>query len=190
MNHSSSLPAQYFDELYAADADPWRFATSDYERDKYAATMAALPFQRFDSALEVGCSIGVLTRQLAERCDALVAVDAAQAALDQARDRCADLPHVTLRRMVIPGMWPGGTFDLILLSEVVYYLSPADIVLAAQKTRRGLRPGGIVLLVHYILPTNYPCSGDEASETFIRSAGLPVIRQQRQEAYRLDLLGG
>ena len=39
----TSLPSTYFTALYAADADPWRFATSDYEREKYAATLAALP---------------------------------------------------------------------------------------------------------------------------------------------------
>ena len=63
----------HFDRLYGADPDPWKFATSDYERDKYAATLAALPDRRFTRCYEVGCSIGVLTRQLAPRCDAILA---------------------------------------------------------------------------------------------------------------------
>ena len=40
---TKSLDTEYFKGMYATEADPWRFATSPYERDKYAATLAALP---------------------------------------------------------------------------------------------------------------------------------------------------
>ncbi len=81
-----SLEPAYFDALYAADPDPWQFATSAYEREKYDATLAALP-TRIGSAFEIGCSIGILTRRLAERCNTLLAVDVAKAALAAARRR-------------------------------------------------------------------------------------------------------
>jgi hypothetical protein len=74
-----TLEPAYFDNVYAADSDPWKFASSAYERDKYAATLAAFPKPRYASAFEIGCSIGVLTSALAPRCDALLAVDAAAA---------------------------------------------------------------------------------------------------------------
>lgn len=188
MSAATSLPQGYFDRLYANDPDPWRFATSKYERDKYAATLAALPAGRFAAGFEVGCSIGVLTRQLAARCGSLLAVDVAEAALTQARIRCAGLDQVTLERRRIPDEWPERDFDLVLLSEVLYYLSAVDIVRTAARVRSGLRRGGVVLLVHYILPTDYPCSGDAATDIFIATAGLAPILQQREEAYRLDLL--
>jgi hypothetical protein len=76
-----TLRPDYFDSLYAADPDPWKFAASPYERDKYALTLEAMPKPRYRSALEVGCSIGVFTKSLASRCDALVAIDAAQTPL-------------------------------------------------------------------------------------------------------------
>ncbi|MEN0077090.1 MAG: SAM-dependent methyltransferase [Paracraurococcus sp.] len=183
-----SLDAAYFDAIYAADADPWRFASSDYERAKYAATLAALPRPRYGRAFEIGCSIGVLTAQLAARCDALLAVDLAEAALAAARARCAGLPQVTFRRMAVPGDWPEGGFDLILLSEVVYYLDTTDLARLASRVAGALHPGGEALLVHWTGETDYPLSGDAAAEGFIAAAGLPVIRQQRAEAYRLDLL--
>ena len=188
MNEKASLPTAYFDALYAGNSDPWQFATSPYERAKYAATLDALPAPRIASAFEVGCSIGVLTRQLAERCDALLAVDVADAALVQARRRCAGLPHVTIGRLRVPGQWPAQHFDLILLSEVLYYLAPPDIARTARLARDSLRPAGCVLLVHYVLPTDYPCSGDAASDIFIAGAGLAPIQQRREAAYRLDLL--
>lgn len=185
---TASLPPAYFDALYARDPDPWRFATSTYERGKYAATLAALGSRRFTRALEVGCSIGVLTRALAPHCDALLSVDVAESALDQARARCADLPHVRFARMQVPREWPGGRFDLILLSEVVYYLCAEDVDALAARVRAGLRPGGCVLLVHWLGPTNYPLSGDAATERFVAAAGLPAVLQQRAEEYRLDRL--
>jgi hypothetical protein len=188
MTGRASLPPAYFDDLYAADPDPWRFASSDYERAKYDATMAALPAPCFAAGFEVGCSIGVLTRQLAGRCTSLLAVDVAEAALVQARARCAGIPHVTMQRMRIPAEWPDRVFDLVLLSEVLYYLSPDEIVWTAFRTRACLSRGATVLLIHYILPTDYPCSGDVASEIFIANAGLATALQRRETRYRLDLL--
>nr|WP_207191585.1 SAM-dependent methyltransferase [Paracraurococcus ruber] len=182
------MPRDYFEALYAADPDPWRFASSDYERAKYAATLAALPRPRYRRALEVGCSIGVLTAQLAARCDSLLAIDIAEAALAAARARCAGRPGLDFRRMAVPGDWPEGSFDLILLSEVAYYLDATDLARLATRVAAALTPGGEALLVHWIGETDYPLSGDAATERFLAAAGLPVIRQERASQYRLDLL--
>ena len=61
MSTGESLPAAYFDALYAKENDPWCFATSPYEKAKDVATLQALPVARFTNAFEIGCSIGVLT---------------------------------------------------------------------------------------------------------------------------------
>lgn len=182
----------YFERLYADNPDPWDFATSDYEHRKYAATLAALgdAGTRFRRAFEVGCSIGVLTRQLAARCDALLGVDVADRALDAARARCDDLPGVRLERMVVPDEWPDGRFDLILFSEVLYYLGLDGITQAAERTLASLDPGGTVLLCNWHGPTDGACPGDEAAERFIRTCAptLSPVLHQRAEKYRLDLL--
>jgi hypothetical protein len=73
-----TLKPEYFDALYTTDPDPWNFASSPYERVKYTLTLNAMPKPRYRLGLEVGCSIGVLTRLLASRCDAVVAIDAAE----------------------------------------------------------------------------------------------------------------
>lgn len=187
---AGSLPPSYFEDLYGRDPDPWRFATSDYERAKYAATLAALPHPRYRRALEVGCSIGVLTAQLAGRCDELLAVDVVEAALAQARERCRDLPAVAFERMRLPGEMPPGRFDLILLSEVAYYWDRADVALAAERLWDALEPGGDLLLVHWTGKTNYPLSADEAVDLFVDrlGSGAEPLAASRHERYRLDLL--
>jgi cyclopropane fatty-acyl-phospholipid synthase-like methyltransferase len=89
-----SRPSQHFERLYRANPDPWNFTTSAYEQHKYEATLAVLGTKRFQMALEVGCSIGVLTARLASRCDKVIGVDFAPSAVAAARARCAPYPGV------------------------------------------------------------------------------------------------
>ncbi len=180
-----TIPGTYFDGLYQADPDPWRFATSDYEKGKYAATVAALPDRRFATGLEVGCSIGVLTSQLARHCDDLLALDGAEAALAQARARC---PSVRFLHGMVPDDWPAGRFDLLVFSEVLYYLDAADIRTVAALAMRSLQPSGSALLVHYLGETDYPTTGDDAAACFIEATGLSPALQLREVGYRIDRL--
>jgi SAM-dependent methyltransferase len=186
----ATLKPEYFDSIYRADPDPWNFADSPYEQGKYAITLNAMPKPRYRSALEVGCSIGVLTRSLALRCDAVVAIDAARTPLVEARRRCADLPGVRFEQMFVPEQWPDGVFELILLSEVVYYLSREDVGRLAARVMRSLPAGGSVLLVHWTGPTDYPLSGDEAVALFIERVGSTCVveRSDRYRRFRLDVL--
>jgi cyclopropane fatty-acyl-phospholipid synthase-like methyltransferase len=183
------MSRRYFEDLYAREADPWRFETNPYEREKYRVTLKALPKDRYRRALEVGCSIGVLTRQLADRCSCLLAIDVADEPLRAARRRCADASQVHLDRMTAPAEWPDGAFDLILLSEMVYYLNRADVAKLADRVIGSLATGGDLLLVHWTGPTNYPLSGSEAAKLLLKSAhpSLRVVRQERFDKFRLDL---
>ncbi len=189
-NQPNSLPPSYFDNLYGENIDPWNFETSDYEASKYAATIAALPKTRYRHAFEIGCSIGVLTKLLAEKCDSLLSIDVSELALARAKERCANLPQVRLELMSIPQEFPDDVFDLILLSEVGYYLSQADLLVAKQKMIEHLEPGGHLLLVHWTLyAKDYPLSGDEVHESFIDRTGadLQHLGGRREAEYRLDL---
>jgi 2-polyprenyl-3-methyl-5-hydroxy-6-metoxy-1,4-benzoquinol methylase len=153
----ASLGRQYFEDIYARAPDPWRFATSDYEHAKYDTTLAALPEARYARGLEIGCSIGVLTRRLATRCDSLVATDISERPLRAARIRLADSPWVEFLCAAAPADWPEGTFDLIVLSEVLYYLSPADVDLMADRVLGALRPEGDLALIHWTGETGACC---------------------------------
>lgn len=186
----ASLDAGYFEALYADAPDPWGFRTSPYEREKYGATLDVLPRPRYASALEIGCSIGVFTHRLAERCDRLLAVDASARALGEAKATNADRPWVTFREATLPRDFPDGRYDLIVLSEVLYYLSPPDLQELAARCLAALEPDGHMVLCHWLGVTNYPLAGDEAAELFIASVA-PRWRPaaaRRESEYRLDLL--
>lgn len=180
----------YFDALYAADPDPWRFETSDYEDAKYAASLAALPRPRYARALEIGCSIGVLTARLTARCDDLLAVDVAQAALERAAARCARLPQARFARAAFPDGVQEAGFDLLLLSEVLYYFTPEAMPRVAAAARAAAAPGADLLLVHWLGPTpDYPLSGDQAVAAFEGHIApwAKLRRRERAPDYRLDL---
>jgi predicted TPR repeat methyltransferase len=186
---TQSRGAQYFESLYAADPDPWDFETSLYEGNKYRSTLEMLAGQQFSAALEIGCSIGVLTHMLAAQCEALLAVDIAPSALAAAASRCAALSHIRFENRQIPAQWPARKFDLMVFSEVLYFLSPLDIAATANHACSSALPGAIILLVNYTEQIDEPCSGDEAAETFINAANrCNRIRHANHEKFRIDLL--
>lgn len=187
---ASSLPPEYFEALYEQNPDPWRFATSLYEQAKYQETLRSLPQPRYGRALEVGCSIGVLTGMLAGRCDDLLAVDVAERALAQARERCRDLPHVRFARMRLPEETPEGRFDLVVMSEVVYYWDARDIRRTGAWLQRSLAPHGHLLLVHWLGETDYPLPTDDAVWKLLEGVApfTDYVLALRRDRYRLDLV--
>ncbi len=187
-----SLTPEYFDGVYRANADPWNFASSPYEAAKYCATLEALPRERYTNAFEAGCSIGVLTAQLAPRCERLLCIDLSEAALAQARERCAALPQVRFERRMLPGEFPmaDGPFDLIVVSEVGYYLAMPDLLRLREQCATRLATGGHLLLVHWTpVVHDYPLTGDEVHATFAEATGTAWrhLSGRREEKYRLDL---
>ncbi|WP_395395925.1 SAM-dependent methyltransferase (plasmid) [Novosphingobium sp. BL-8A] len=186
----SSLDAQYFDDIFGSDDDPWDLASSAYEAAKFAHTHDVLADRRYARALEIGCAHGVLTGYLAPLCDSLLAVDISAKALAQARARLGDQPGVRLARMAFPQEAPEAKdFDLVVLSEVTYYWDLADLDRAGKWLRDHVVRGGRIILVHYTAQTDYPQSGDAAVETlwFDMAQKFDVELAERRDTYRLDL---
>ena len=179
-----------FDALYTSARDPWDMETSAYERAKYDATLAVLG-DRYECALEVGCSIGVLSERLAGRCEQLVALDVSEVALARARERLATSPYgprVTFRRAEVPGEWPEGRYDLVVLSEVLYFLEPDEVAALARLSMRDLAPDGTVVCVNWTGECDRTLDGDGAAEAFARAAhGLERTGGSRADRYRIDL---
>ena len=166
-------PPAYFDAMYQAAADPWGFEDRWYEQRKYAVSLALLPAVRYRSAFEPGCSIGVLTRMLAGRCDAVLSCDVAAAAVRAAARRTGDLPHVQVERREIPGGWPAGRFDLIVFSEILYYFGDHDLEQVLKNAISALEPEGTLLAVHWRHPVaDYPRSGDDVHQVLAGCPGL------------------
>lgn len=140
--------AAVFEELHRGDADPWRTATSWYEARRRALALAVLPRERVGSVLEVGCSVGELTAALSDRADHVLGVDVSETALAAAARRCAGR-SVHFERLRVPEQWPDGSFDVVVLSEVGYFLSGAELAETLWRACRSLTADGALLLVHW-----------------------------------------
>jgi predicted TPR repeat methyltransferase len=188
-NAPETLSAHYFAKIYETNADPWQFETSPYEREKYLASLTALPLDRYRQGFEIGGSIGVLTRLLANRCDRLLSVDVSPVAQRRAQTRCSDQTHVEFGIMQFPRETPTQTFDLIVLSEVGYYLCERDLLIARDWTVNFLQPGGHLLLVHWTpFVEDYPLTGDEVHDCFLEATPTPLSRvyHAKTTKYRID----
>ena len=161
VNPDTAMPRQYFREMYDGSADPWGFDDRWYEARKFAITMACLPEERYRRALEPGCSNGALTAQLAHRCDELIAFDLLDDVAQRCHDRMASHPGVEVVCAPFPEFWPPGRGDLVMWSEIAYYIAGPAAEYALSGLERWLEPGGNLVAVHYTGPTSYPRRGDE-----------------------------
>lgn len=188
--NKQTLSEQYFDDVYHVNLDPWNFETSVYEKEKYLVTMKALSRIIYQNVFEIGCSIGVLSEMLAHRCKKLLAADASEAPLVKARERLAKYPNVEVQKMIIPAEFITTPCDLIILSEVAYYLNDADLEILQKKTMQQLQKGGQLLMVHWTpIVHDYPQTGDRVHDFFLEfeKKELKHLLHQRYETYRLDL---
>ena len=181
----SAVDAAALQALYAGGDDPWDFRTSDYEAAKFAATAAALPRPRYRSGLEVGCGNGELARRLAPRCDAYAGLDAVKAALAAARRA---VPEARFHQGFLPCDLPTGAHDLIVLSEVLYFLDADGIDrLAAQIDERW--PAADIVCVTWRGPSGNPLEGEAALALFLAAVeGRTAATPRLEDRYRIDVL--
>ncbi|MFJ4963389.1 class I SAM-dependent methyltransferase [Streptomyces sp. NPDC088729] len=181
-------PATYFDAMYRDAEDPWSLAERWYERRKYDLTVAALPRPRYRRAFEPGCSVGELTRRLAGRCDAVLACDRVEAAVETARRRTAGLPNVSVHRLLLPEEWPEGSFDLIVLSELLYYLDDATLDAFLRRTVSALEPEGTLVTVHWNHEVaDHLTTGDGIARRVGAQPGLVPLADHREPDFVLQV---
>ena len=117
-----------FEEMFRKDKDPWNYAGSVFEAYKRDKLLKACGDRTYGRGFELACANGETTRRLAGRCLNLLAVDAAPTAVEEARRRTADLTNVELRTAVLPAETPMGPYDLIVASEILYYLPEPEMI--------------------------------------------------------------
>lgn len=184
----ASVSLDYFEGLYLAKDDPWDLATKWHDQRKYAVTVASLPRERYRRCYEPGASIGLLTRLLAARCDEVLAVDSVDSAVEQAREVVRDLPNVRVERAILPAELPDGTFDLIVVGDLLYYLSAEDLAATVDGLLSRLEPGGDLVSVHFRDRENGGnYDGFNAHQALGRQASLTPIVHHSDEWFLLDV---
>lgn len=178
------------------EPDPWGY-TSDYEQRKYRHTLELLPDRRPKRAVELGCAEGMFTIKLAPRVKELLAVDISDIALGRARERCEGLEQVTFSEHDIADGVPGSGYDLVVCSEILYYLRDAGAVQAfANEVWLALEAGGHLLMAHSMMVSDdRSTTGFDFNEIgtrfiadlFASHPGFEFMRELRTELYRIQL---
>ncbi|MBB5390466.1 MULTISPECIES: SAM-dependent methyltransferase [unclassified Herbaspirillum] len=183
--------AEHFRSLYASSADPWHTADSWYERRKLSILLATLPKPRFSSVYEPGCGNGALTVELAGCCERLLASDLCDEAVRLTLERVNGNSHVQVSKECLPEQWPVGgepAFDLIVLSELCYYLDDEQLRTTVSQSVDSLLPAGHLLACHWKRPFD-----DRQQETaaihalFTAHGALRVCAHYEDEEFRLDI---
>ena len=183
-----------WDAFFAAD-DPWGYGQSAYEALKYSDTLELIPLLPAGAALELACAQGHFAAQLAGRVGTLLATDISPRALEGAAARCAGLGNVAFQALDFARQPLPGRYDLIVCSEVLYYLdTPLDEV--ARRLVEGLNPGGLLVMAH----ANQICDEPEATgfdwgrafgartigDAFADHPALRLEREIRRPLYRVQ----
>jgi LmbE family N-acetylglucosaminyl deacetylase len=187
-----SLDKSYFENLYNNSSDPWNFKNSSYEFEKYKTSILALNGKKFRKGLEIGCSIGVQTKLLAERCDTLLAIDISDKAIKEAKLTCKENDNIDFKVLDISKDFPRGKYDLITLCEVGYYLDKNALLSVLQNIDKALLMYGRLLVVHWIgFVPEYPLSGDDVHSSLkkflLGKNKYMQITHQKTELYRLEV---
>lgn len=193
--HADERSSEFWEEWFETP-DPWNYRSA-YEREKYEFTLSLLPAGRVGSALEIACAEGIFTERLAARVEQLRAVDISERALERARKLCSAVKNVTFSRfdLVTDEIPPGQ--DLIVCSEVLYFLKDAEELASfALRVRDALVVGGQFVTAHaFVLvddPTqtgfdwNNPFGAKKIHEVFASTPGLALKEAIVTELYRVD----
>lgn len=174
--------------MFVASDDPWGFRSRWYEARKRALTLACLPAARYRRGFEPGCANGELLAALATRCDALIGSDGIAEAVALARARVADQPQVEVAVGWVPDDWPAGDFDLIVVSELGYYLDDAQLAAVACQARAALGDDGSFLACHWRHPIE-GCArtGDAVHRLLHEALGLPRVVHHEERDLVLDV---
>jgi SAM-dependent methyltransferase len=144
-----ATPSGYFDAMWSTGPDPWDHGGRFYEHRKYALTAAMLRSSSYESMFEPGCATGILTKMLVPRARRYLATDRHPRAVEVTAARVGLRPGLRIEQGRIPDDWPDETLDAVVLSEVLYYLDPADVIESLDQAASVTAPGAELVAVHY-----------------------------------------
>ena len=183
----NTVSKEFFEEKYRANYDPWKFSSSSYELTRYAEIIRVLEGTTFDSGFEPGCSIGVLTECLADRCRRLLAMDISPTAVAVARQRCAGFPNVAIVEGSLPDDLPVGSFDLIVFSEIGYYFERGVLTRIRDLLIEHLAPEGALIGAHWLgVSADHLLGGDDVHDVLRSSSALRLTASRRYDGFLLE----
>jgi predicted TPR repeat methyltransferase len=182
---------QLVEQFFDARDDPFGFDENPNEQIKFRKTLEACGEGNLGRVLEIGCAVGSFTELIAPRATDLLAIDVSEAAIQQATERMSGHPHVHLEARALPAEFPDGPFDLIIASDVLYYLTVDDLETCLTLIEQRLAPGGALVAVDYLPRVGTLLNGDELHDFLADHTTMSHTLDERIELgqgrpYRVD----
>lgn len=155
---------EWFEQKFCADGASevdsyYGHAVSGYQRFRYAYLLEllkrSLPGEKPLSVLDVGCGVGEFLARLQTTIPTsrLTGVDFVRPVVEEAAAR---FPAMTFQHDSLPKLEKiTETYDLIIASEVLYYLSDEERVLGIQRLCQLLNPSGYLFISSTIAPHTF-----------------------------------
>jgi len=117
----------------------------------------------------------------------LVAMDPSRRALASAAEQVPTNTELLLG--AVPEDWPEGVFDLVVISEVAYYLDAADLDRLVARLAASLDPMGHVVAVHWREKVpDYPADAAQVHRRLLEA--FPGLGHYEDGLVVIDVLGG
>jgi SAM-dependent methyltransferase len=114
--------------------------------------------------------------------------DTADAAVRLARTRLSLFDHAEVRQSRLPGDWPEEKFDLIVFSEIGYYLDRDDLTAVAQRMGQSLAADGQVLACHWRPPIDdCPLNARQVHDLLHEHLHLPRLVLHQEADFILEV---
>lgn len=150
-----------FDALYRRDPDPFSVRTSWYERRKLALVLATLAQARYLRVWDPACGTGDLALALSARCGHVLASDLSARAVELSAELLAGAPNVLVAIHRLPAAPPDPPYDLLAVTEVLYYLPDQDRLACYRMLAAASGAGAELVTVHWRhLPHDAYLSGE------------------------------
>jgi len=149
-----------FNDIYAEQADPWSFLSSEYEAVKYKKHIELIKSCFIpNEILEIGCGIGAQTKSLAEAFPNahITGVDLSENAIDRAKKFLSNTKNIDLYKSdIFEFLCHNNTrkYDLVIWSEgfdMLYeYYTFKEYIDLVKNINNVLFGGGMVCISHII----------------------------------------
>jgi ubiquinone/menaquinone biosynthesis C-methylase UbiE len=137
----SSIEAD-FDRLALLDEEGW--TTNNH----YHTFLLKHVPRNCKNALEIGCGTGALARQLAKRCQRVIALDLSPEMIRVARARSSGVDHLEFQ-LADATSWnfPQSHFDFVCSIATLHHLDQRELLV---KIRHSLKPSGVFVLLDLV----------------------------------------
>lgn len=177
---TKAIGPEGFEAMFQRDVDPWNYEASPFEAFKRRVLLRACGDRVYGRTLELACANGETTLALAPRSLRLLAVDSSPTVIAEAERRTEALERVETRRAVLPRDMPKGRFDLVVVSELLYYLAARDSRSLLESLAAATR--GRIVIVHHLKDfadaAQKPARAQSEARRFFRQRMTEVFRER------------